>query len=104
MVIQMESKIEVGAGVTYLCGSDRYPFSIIEVINERTIRIQSDISTPAPGYDYYSNQVHTFAPNPKGRIRTLTLRKDGRWIEKGQSMKSFSYVIGIRSEYSDPSF
>ncbi len=94
----------IGMGATYVCGSDRYPYTIIEIVSDRMIRVQSDIYTPADGYNYYSNQVHDFTPDPDGGIVTLTLRKNGRWIEKGQSIKSFGYAIGSRRAYSDPSF
>jgi hypothetical protein len=97
---------EEGMGVTLGIGSDRYPATIIEVSeNKKTVIVQQDIFRPAKGYEYYGNQVYEFEENPIGRQYCFTLRKNGRWKEKGSSRNGgFQISFRGRSAYSDPSF
>lgn len=92
----------VGIGATKYVGSDCYPFTVVEVVNDRKIVVQPDNATPAEGFEYYSNQVYTFSPRPEAEKITLTLRKNGRWIQEKESIKSFGFHIGSRRRHEDP--
>lgn len=96
----------VGQGATVSIGSDCYPATVIEVSkNLRTVTIQMDTYTPAPGYEYFGNQVHEFFPNPDGAIEIWTLRNHGRYAKKGSKKGSgFCLSLNGRRAYSDPSF
>lgn len=92
---------EVGMGVTERIGSDCYPYTLIQIINPKTIVIQSD--------DYkctdYKFQNYDITPNPDGGKITLTLRKNGRWKRKNATIKdSFNYGLGHRRAYQDPHY
>jgi hypothetical protein len=70
----------------------------------KTIVVQADEYHPAPGHDYYSNQKYTYTRNPQGHTKTFTLRKNGRWVAKGDSIKGRGLGLGFRRHYSDPHF
>jgi hypothetical protein len=95
----------VGMGVTQQAGSDRYPFTIIEVVNDKTIIIQEDNAELVEGGAYSEHQVYEYSPNPEGDKVTLTLRKYGNWRQKGEPLHGGThYFVGRRSKYLDPCF
>jgi hypothetical protein len=98
--------IEKGMGATVGIGSDRYPYTVIEVSpNYKTIKIQKDSYKPADGYNYFGNQVYEFIPDPNGPIEVWTLRKHGRYVRKGNKQgNGFYLTIGNKQAYSDPGF
>lgn len=97
--------IQVGQGVTYGIGSDRYPYTVVEVSeNQKTIVIQSDNAEIGPNYDYYKNQNWIITPNPNGVKETFTLRKRGVWVKKGCAKASGYISFNGRSKYQDPCF
>ena len=94
----------VGMGVTEYGWSDRYPYTIIEVVNERTLRIQEDQAKLPKGDSIFGRQDWIITPNPNGHIITITKRKNGKWKELGRSQGSNTFGIGRRTKYHDPSF
>lgn len=94
----------VGMGVTEYGWSDRYPYTIIEVVNARTLRIQEDKAVLPKGDSVFGNQDWIITPNPNGHIITITKRKNGKWKELGRSQGSNTFGIGRRTKYHDPSF
>ena len=96
---------EVGMGATYVVGSDRYPYTIVEVSKSgNRITVQSDREYAAEGYNYYSNQVFTYTPNTDGSLHILSYRKKNNvWREVGKKSSLYFY-IGERRFYQDPSF
>jgi hypothetical protein len=51
------------------------------------------------------SQTYEYTRNENGETIVFTLRKNGRWVKKGQSMRNgTSLSIGHRSEYYDYSF
>lgn len=98
---------EVGKGCTYGAGSDCYPATIVEVSpNGKTIWVTNDTSKPTKNYNYYGNQEHTFETNWDAPRTCYTLRKNGRWIQKGAGLNEYWCGIGIggRRYYQDPHF
>jgi hypothetical protein len=99
---------EVGMGATYCINSDCYPYTIVEIINDKTIICQQDRHFPDDSdgkYDYYSNQKYTYKSNLDAPKTIFTLRKNGVWIKKGEKIRNFGYIsIGHRHCYQDPSF
>ena len=94
----------VGMGATESVGSDSYPYTIIEVSpSEKTIVVQQDIAKPDVGHEYFGAQKYVYTPNVDANKRTYTLRKNGRWYQKGESMGYMPLCIGHRRYYSDPS-
>ena len=102
-------KPEVGMGVTAIYYTDRRPYTIIEIVSDREIKIQADrvIRTDSNGMS--DCQSYRFESNPEGEIRGLKLktsskRPNGIWVEKGSSINSTRYLIGTRKNYFDFSF
>ena len=96
----------VGMPAAFAIGSDVYPVTVIEISKSgRRIVVQSASATPAEGYSYESNQVHTFTPNPNGSKEVWSLRKDGKWRPKGcQANSGYRLYLGEYRSYSNPSF
>ena len=94
----------VGMGATRYSGSDRYPFTIIKVVSPTTIVVQEDDAKLVSGSCQTENQEYEYTPNTDSREITLTKRKNGRWYEKGESMKGTPYSIGTRDRHYDPCF
>ena len=95
---------EVGMGCTILMLSDRHAGTIIEVSeNKRTVIMQQD-KAELVGKGISDQQDYTYAPTPDGRKRTFTLRKNGSYVEQGESLNGTRLRIGDRRQYRDPSF
>lgn len=94
---------EVGMGVTYYVGSDRYAFTITEVVSPTRIKVQEDKVTkwrPFPESEGLEFERNTDAP-----VKLLSRRKDGTYMEVGRPMcRGIAYVVGHRRAYRDPSF
>jgi len=94
----------IGMGCTILMMTDRYAGTIVEVSqNRRTVIMQQD-NAELVGKGISDQQDYTYAPNPDGRKRTFTLRKNGSYVEQGESLNGTRLRIGDRRQYRDPSF
>lgn len=95
---------EIGMGATICVGSDRYAGTIVNVNKTgKTIHFQYDDSYVVFGNIYSGDVRYTYTRNPHASIVVFTLRKNGRYKEKGASMNSGrSLIVGIRDEYCDP--
>ena len=94
---------EVGMGATILQWSDRTACTIIEV-SPKKIVVQDDIATRTDSYGMSDCQSYDYTPNPEGAKSTYTLRKNGKWIREGDSIKGQQVAIGERDHYYDYSF
>lgn len=102
----MGEEIRVGTLVTRCVGTDRYPYEVIHISDDlNTISIRQMSVEKGIDYDYYNNQVYTYFPNEREYTIQLTLRKNGKYVEIGQSMKNPThYIFGKAQMYLDPSF
>ena len=90
-----------GMGVTYNCGSDRYAYTVIEVLNEKTLVIQEDKIIRDMDTDGQPKAVR----NEMGQIKTITKRKNGCWYEQGSKMgRGLTFMVGRRRFDMDPGF
>lgn len=95
---------EVGMGATRLGWTDRHPYTVIEVKSPKRIVVQADDAKRIDKNGMSESQDYEFNPNPEGETVEISLRKNGRWIEVGQSSKGTSFLIGHREKYYDYSF
>jgi hypothetical protein len=97
---------EIGMGATILGWTDRSACTIIEVSKSgKLIRVQKDIATRTDGLGMTDAQQYTYEADPNGYTRTFTLRKNGAWVGKGETMKGGTKcLVGARMEYYDYSF
>jgi hypothetical protein len=95
-------KLEIGMGATEVLYTDRHAFTIIEIINDRTVILQQDTATNTKPWP---EQEYTYERNPNGEKVMVTLRINGKWVEKSKSVKDGrKFRIGDRNEYIDPCF
>lgn len=99
-------KPEVGMPATLLYWSDRKPATVIRVSRSgREVAIQRDRATRIDDNGMSEGQVYEFQRDPGGLIEVFTLRKNGRWVEKGMRMgQGLRLGLGYREEYYDYSF
>jgi len=96
---------EVGMGATELCWSDRHAYTIVEVVNDKTIVVQRDDAIRVDNYGMTDAQKYEYNQNTNNNKCTVTLRKNGRWVTSGQRAKGgTTWMIGSREEYYDFTF
>lgn len=100
--------MRIGDGVTAHVGSDRYPYTIIQVVHHGKVIIQEDSFRRVDQNGLSEMQSYEFSPNPHGRIVTITLRSDRKgnvyWRQAKHKKNSTPFTITGRSAYLDPSF
>lgn len=102
----IQPKPEVGMGVTEMCYTDRHPYEVIEVIDDRHIivralswkRIDNNGLSECQEYEYFSN--------PEASPIKLFLTKKGTWRERYPSghLGCNGFAIGFAERYYDPCF
>lgn len=97
---------EKGMGCTMLMWSDRHAASIIGVAaNGKSVTVQRDKATRTDAYGMSDSQSYEYEPDPDGSTRVFTLRKNGRWVAKGDPMRGgMGLLVGHRDEHYDYSF
>ena len=105
MINSNAPEIFVGMGATRLMFSDRYPFTVVEIINENTLVLQADDCERVDNLGMSDMQEWIFKQNIDNPTYIVTKRKNGCWVTKGQGMKNGQHwSIGKRSKYYDFSF
>lgn len=96
---------QVGMGATELLFSDRHPYTIIKVNSPKKITLQQDRAVRIDQNGLSEIQEYRYEPDTQGPTRVATLRKNGRWITQGESIKNgAAFALGYREEYYDFSF
>jgi hypothetical protein len=94
-------KPEVGMGATEICYSDRHPYTIIEVTNDKHIVVQEDNYKRIDSNGMSEMQEYEYYANPHGKTHKLRLNKHEQWVETDNPN---AFAIGYRREYYDFSF
>jgi hypothetical protein len=94
----------VGTGATNGVGSDRYPYTVVEILSPKRVVLQADEYKRIDSNGLSESQRYDFRRNDSGAKVTVSLRKDGVWRRVGESMGGSRYHLGHRDAYSDPSF
>lgn len=101
---------EVGMGATELMHTDRHAGTIVELVTNRKGDIsgfywQEDDAKRTDTNGMSESQSYEYTPNPNATKVLVTLRKNGRWVKKGEDLWSgTSFSVGNRSKYYDYSF
>lgn len=101
---------EVGMGATQLWAKDRHAGTIVAVYKNAKGEItkfewQQDIATRTDKNGMSDAQSYSYAPNTEARKVMVRLRKNGRWVTDGESLKhGTSYLLGDRREFYDFTF
>lgn len=98
----MNSEPEIGIGVTYGIGSDRYVGTIIRVSeSKKTIWFRDDESKLISGSEWTGDAKYNHTLRKQGEVRKAMFRsKTNSWKVVGL----YSLIIGQRNFYTDPSF
>lgn len=97
----------VGMGVTECLWSDRHPYEIIEVKDDRHITIRSLNAKRIDHNGFSECQEYEYSSNPNGAIYHLFKNKKGRWVRRVGTRgvdNSSGWAIGVAEEYYDPTF
>lgn len=98
----MDHGITIGTPATGWFWTDRYPFEVIKMsASGKTITIREMDATPDKenGYDYFSNQVHTFTSNENNPTYTVRATNHGWKTPEGMKVH-----FGYARKYDDPHF
>lgn len=102
---------QVGMGATYIAWSDRYAYTVVEVLRYKSgakagqvkaVVATRDIATRTDGHGMSDSQSYSYQTNPDAKRETYTLRGNGRFIRSGGNHGVLA--IGDRREYYDYSF
>jgi hypothetical protein len=102
--------VTVGMPATIGFYSDSHPGTVIEVKRNpkgeyKTIVVQEDNSKRSDDNGMSESQSYTYTRNPEGAKYTWTLRKNGRYVEKGRDIGQGVHLgLGYRRKYYDFSF
>lgn len=96
--------MKVGDGATVYYWSDRHAATIVG-IKGRSVFVQEDIAKRIDKGGMSEMQEYEYSPNPNAVVQEFTLRKNGRWIKKGEPQnRGTALGIGVRRQYYDFSF
>jgi hypothetical protein len=98
-----------GMGATYLAWSDRYAYTVVDVMRfksgpkagqVKSVIATRDIATRTDLNGRSESQSYEYETNPNAKREVFTLRKSGRFQASGGGV----LAIGARREYYDYSF
>ena len=97
---------EVGMGCTECMWSDRYPYEVIEVKDERHCTVRELKATVVKGSTFDGSAEYEYESDPNGMVKTLFKTNKGRWVERhGRTYRdSNGWAMGYAEKYYDPSF
>jgi hypothetical protein len=96
---------EVGMAATVIYWTDRAAATIVEVSpNGRTVKVTHDKATRTDTNGMSESQEYDYETDWLGPRTAYTLRKNGRWVRRGDSMNGQGLAIGYRRTYHDYSF
>ena len=101
------AKPEVGMGVTACYWTDRHPYEIIEVKDDRHIVIRALNAKRIDDNGFSECQEYEYTSNPNGAVYTLYKNKKGKWVRRvGRNGvdDSCGWYVGRAEEYYDFSF
>lgn len=100
------SQVQVGDGATFLFWSDRAAGTVVEVLDGgKTVGVKRDKATRVDKNGMSDAQRYEYERDETATTVYFTLRKNGRYVAKGQGMKNGQGVrLGVRDHYYDYSF
>lgn len=101
------SKPHVGMGITEVLYSDREPYEIIEVIDDRHIVIRKyDAIRIDKNGAFTEDQEYSYVSNPNNEVKKLFLTKNGVWKERldKRRLGCNKFYVGKAEKYFDYSF
>lgn len=100
-VLYMDDTPKVGMGATLRYPSDRYPYTVIEVIDANTVVVQADTIRHISGNFMQGNVVWEADRNPDGRTYRLKYTAKHGW-SSGTGSERQHFSVGSRDYYQAP--
>lgn len=99
-------RVNIGDGATIQWWTDRTACTVIAVSTSgRQVTVQEDLATRIDSNGLSDTQTYRYQPNPKGRIWRFSLRKNGQWVQVGETITGgLTLVIGFKRTYHDYGF
>jgi hypothetical protein len=99
-------KPEVGMGATECLWSDREPYEVIAVKDDRHITVRRLDYKRVDHNGYGGQQEYEYFSNENNPVCNLFFTKKGVWRERyaDRSLGCTRFVIGFAERYYDPSF
>lgn len=89
-------------GATWYLGSDRYPYTVIQIKGPKTLVLQEDKTVRTDSNGNSDPQQWVYTKNPEGARLVVTLRQNGYWVPRRSDMSRGSYVVlGHRVKHID---
>ena len=98
---------EIGMGVTEMLWSDRVPYEIIAVKDDRHITVRAMSYKRIDDNGFSEVQEYEYTSNPDGYVCDLFKTKRGRWVRRVGTRgvdNSSGWFIGRAERYDDFSF
>lgn len=98
---------EVGMGVTQCLWSDRHPWEIIAVKDDRHITVRKLDAKRIDNNGFSECQEYEYTSNENNPVYTLYKTKKGKWVirvGKNGVDSSYGWCIGVAEEYYDFTF
>lgn len=93
---------KVGTGCSIVIGSDRYAAEVVKVNSPKEIEV---LENKVKCNDYYAGDYTILKGQYDSKIpQIFTLRKNGRWVLKGQNLWNGIGLYWSHTHYIDPSF
>lgn len=93
--MEQENSVNIGDGVTFICGSDRTVGTVIDILSPcRIVAQDDDVIQDGNGY------AKTITRNENNPVRTLIKGRKG-WKVLNQPQR---VIVGVRDFYYDLSF
>jgi hypothetical protein len=97
---------KVGDGATTCVFSDCNPATVTWVSpTGKTVKARGDNWKVVSGGEHDGSAEYEYSPDPNAYESTYTLRKNGRYVQKGESMRhGMRLSVGHRRRYYNPHY
>lgn len=91
----------VGMPCCEVLWTDRYPYTVVEVLSSKSINVKPNRYKVL---DYWGEKYEILEVDDLMPATTFTLRKNGRWVRKGEPMNSRALALNTHRMRIDPEF
>lgn len=97
--LQYAKRLKVGDGATRVMITDRFPYTVVEILSETRVVVQADAFERTDANGMSESQSYRYTSNPTAPRIVVKLLKTG-WTDGGGAR----YALGFRRAYHDFSF
>lgn len=95
-----DSKYQVGMGATEHRAPDCFPYTVIQVVNDKKLLLQLDRSVRIDKNGKRGPQIYEYYRDIYGDRIHVSLRKNGKWVPVGLNMQcGRNFYIGKRRRF-----